>query len=97
MPPKEQRSMFKTGDEDFCFDGVGDEALFVGGVVQAGFVGVGRLFVAGVGNVWVEGDFAHPWNAAFVVGHFADGAIFVGVDLEAFFAGEPDEGEEMAA
>lgn len=89
--------MFKTGDEDFGFDGVGDEALFVGGVVKAGFVGVRWFFVAGVGDVWIEGDFADPRNAAFVVGHFADGAIFVSVDLEAFFAGEPDEDEEMAA
>ena len=88
--------VFKVGDGDFRFDGVGDEALFVGGVVEAGFVGVGGLFGAGVGDFWVEGDFADP-RAFFAFGHFADGAVFVGVDLEAGFGGEPDVGEEMAA
>src|SRR6266702_846866 len=66
-----------------CFDGVGNEALFVGQVMEPLLIGWRGQPLATVSDLRAKGDLTHPSRAAVVfVGH-ADRLIVVAVHLEA--------------
>src|SRR6266700_1013275 len=67
----------------WCLDGVGNEAPFVGEVVEPLFIGWRGQPLATVSDFRVKSDLTHPSRAALVLAGHADRLVVVAVHLEA--------------
>jgi len=66
-------------------------------MMQWFFISWRRRFVSAINNFWIERDQADPRHAFFVLGHHADGFIFVAVNLETLFGRQKKKREHVAA
>src|SRR6266704_5309939 len=65
------------------FDGVGNEALFVGQVVEPLLIGWHGQPLAAISDLRVKSDLTHPSRAALIFARHADRFVVVAVHLEA--------------
>lgn len=87
----------RRGHFNFRFDGVRDEALFVGEMVEVFEFGSGGALVAGVSDPGIQGDVAHPRNTTFVFGHRSNGCVMVFFNLKALAIRNEEKGEHVTA
>src|SRR5439155_25336300 len=91
------RTLSSPIDLYFGLYGIGDEALFMGGVMQAVLLGGGRSPLSAVGNARAERDRTDPGHARIVLRHRADRFIVVAVHLESLFARQMKKRDHVAA
>src|SRR5208283_1470361 len=72
----------------FGFNGIGDEALFMRGVMQSLLVRRRGKLVATINNFRMKPDRTHPRHSLLVFGHDAHGFVMIAVHLEPLLASQ---------
>lgn len=83
--------------DDFAGHGIGDEALFVGFVVEALQQLLARFVSVGEYDFRIEIDAGDRQLSGFVFGEVADGSVAVALNGEFAHRGDGEEGEHVAA